>query len=186
MLTHTYIFDRYTEAKDAVSALEASAISPAFISLVGRGGDDLMSLHAYAPGEQIAPVNPAGLLDALGLMVIPGAGPLAVGGWFAAGIAARGTTGQAVVETLKAAGHSGVDAETVAEALHRGASVVAVRVNAAQSSASIALLVKAGGVDPEERGAAYRDHGWTGFDPAAKPYTSEEVFDERMRYRDAA
>ena len=186
MLTHTYIFDRYTEAKEAVTALEASAISPAFISLVGRGGDDLMSLHAYAPGEQIAPVNPSGLLDALGLMVIPGAGPLAVGGWFAAGIAARGTTGQAVVETLKAAGHKDADAQIVAEALHRGASVVAVRANAVRSDEIIALLVKAGGVAPEARGAAYRETGWTGFDPAAKPYTSEEVFDERMRYRAAA
>ncbi|WP_337829219.1 hypothetical protein [Pseudonocardia sp. TMWB2A] len=186
MLTHTYIFDRYSDAKEAVSALEASKISPAFISLVGRGGDDLMSLHAYAPGEQIAPVNPSGLLEALGLMVIPGAGPLAVGGWLAAGIAARGTTGQAVVETLQAAGHSASDAETLAEALHRGASVVAVRANATRSAEVQALLTAAGGVDPEKRGAAYRDNGWTGFDPDAKPYTSEEVFDERMRYRAAA
>lgn len=186
MLTRTYIFDRYTDAKSAVSALEASSISPAFISLVGRGGDDLIYLSDYVPGEQIAPVNPVGLLDAMGLMVIPGVGPLAVAGWLAAGISARGTSGAAVVATLQAAGHSVEDAEVLAEALHRGASLVAVRVDAVRIEEVEVLLAGAAGVKPANRGAAYRDSGWAGYDPAAKPFTSEQVYDERRRYQAAA
>lgn len=182
MLTRTYIFDRYVDAKGAVSALEQAAISPYFISILGRGGDDLVTLSEYQPETRMAQEDPASLLDSLGLTMISDMGPLAVGGWLAAGTHARGTTGDAVVETLVASGHSQDDAEVFAEALHRGATLVAVRAKDHQIDGVAAMLVRDGGVDAATRGAAYLADGWTGYDSDALPYTSQKVYDERMRY----
>jgi hypothetical protein len=35
-----------------------------------------------------------------------------------------------------------------------------------------------------EREQAYRDAGWAGFDPKAKPYNAEQVRKERELYRE--
>jgi hypothetical protein len=37
-------------------------------------------------------------------------------------------------------------------------------------------------VDPALRGAAYRESGWTSFDPNAPAYTADQVAAERRRY----
>ena len=39
------------------------------------------------------------------------------------------------------------------------------------------------GVDTATRATAYRTSGWTGFDPAATPYTPDQVRRERELYR---
>ena len=186
MLTRTYIFDRYVEAKHAVLALEEAGIAPHFTTIIGRGGDDLVTLTDYVPTPRIKAVDTAGLLGTLGLLVLPGIGLLAAGGWLPTGIVARGSTGDAIVATLLAAGHSAEEADILAEALHRGATLVGLRSGGDHMPGAESLMIEQGGVAPSVRGIVYREDGWQGFDPKAAPYTSEEVYDERMRYSKAA
>ncbi len=186
MLTRTYIFDRYVEAKTAVLALEDAGVAPHFTTIMGRGGDDIVMLAEYVPAKAIDAVRAGGVLTTLGLLVLPGIGLLAAGGWLPSGIVARGTTGDAILETLVAAGHSAQEAEILAEALHRGATLVGIRCNSTIVEGVEALLADRGGVTAEVRGRAYAENGWTGFNPEAAPYTSEEVYCERQRYLKAA
>ncbi len=182
MLTRTYIFDNYVDAKAAVLALEDAGIAPHFTTIMGRGDEDIISLAEFAPGKRLSAVRSGGVLSALGLLVLPGIGLLAAGGWLPAGLMARGVTGEAIIETLTEAGHSSDDAQILAEALHRGASLVGLRCDAGRVDRLEELLGDLGGVEPALRGAAYAEGGWTRFDPEAVPYTSEEVYNERRRY----
>ncbi len=182
MLTRTYIFDNYVDAKAAVLALEEAGIAPHFTTIMGRGDEDIITLAEFAPGKRLSAVRAGGVLSGLGLLVLPGIGLLAAGGWLPAGLMARDTTGEAIIETLTEAGHSRDDAEILAEALHRGASLVGLRCDAGRLDGLETLLGDMGGVTPEARGAAYAEDGWSRFDPEATPYTSEEVYNERRRY----
>jgi hypothetical protein len=44
------------------------------------------------------------------------------------------------------------------------------------------ILQRYKAVDPALRGGAYRESGWTSFDPKAPAYTADQVAAERHRY----
>ena len=72
----------------------------------------------------------AGLLAGLGLMAIPGVGPVVAAGWLVStltGAVAGGATG-GVIGALTQAGISKEDADVYAEGLRRGGAVVSARV----------------------------------------------------------
>ena len=71
------------------------------------------------------------LLAGLGLLAIPGVGPVVAAGWLvatAAGAAAGGLTG-GIVGALTQAGVSDEDAQVYAEGVRRGGTLVTARVN---------------------------------------------------------
>src|SRR6201988_4752355 len=72
----------------------------------------------------------AGLLAGLGLLAIPGLGPVVAAGWLAAtavGAAAGAATG-GIIGALTEAGVSEEDAHTYAEGVRRGGTLVSARV----------------------------------------------------------
>ena len=80
----------------------------------------------------------AGLLAGLGLLAIPGLGPVVAAGWLAAtavGAAAGAATG-GVVGALTEAGVSREDADSYAEGVRRGGTLVSARVADADDPAS--------------------------------------------------
>ncbi|AKJ29851.1 hypothetical protein [Caldimonas brevitalea] len=71
-------------------------------------------------------------------------------------------------------------AELYNEALRRGSLVLTVRTEGeAQAGTALDILHRHGVVDIHARSEAWRQRGWTGWDPSAPPFGPEEVARER-------
>lgn len=106
----------------------------------------------------------AGLLAGLGLLAIPGAGPVIAAGWLVAALsgAGMGAAAGGLIGALTGAGLSGADAETYAEGVRRGGTLVTVRVDGERAERVIALMQRGGAIDLDERAQGWRAQGWTG------------------------
>lgn len=215
--TITRLFDSHTQALSAVEDLERSGVDHDKISIVSNNADNWHAGHRHAgraPGEAgvLGDRNGdgendvaegagkgattggligggAGLLAGLGMLAIPGLGPVVAAGWLvstavgaAIGAAAGGATG-GILGALKEAGHSDEEANVYAEGVRRGGTLVSVKAHDGEVVAVEAILNSARGVDAVSRGTAYRETGWSGFDEAAPPYTSADIDRERALYR---
>ena len=195
--TVSALFDTYAAASSAVSALEAAGVPHSDISIVANNSDnwhkgDKTSEAAEDAGTG-AGIGAAvgglgGLLTGLGLMAIPGVGPVVAAGWLAstavgavAGAAVGGAAG-GIIGGLTDAGVPERDAHVYAEGVRRGGTLVTARVDDARASAAQSILDRNKAVNLSARGDAYRSSGWSSFDPAAPAYTSDEVARERARY----
>src|SRR6186713_1009063 len=106
------------------------------------GKDDRAEGAGAGAGIGAAVGGTAGLLAGLGLMAIPGIGPVVAAGWLAAtaaGAAAGGIAG-GIVGALTQAGVSDEDAQVYAEGVRRGGTLVTARVNDADASRLEAML----------------------------------------------
>jgi hypothetical protein len=199
MMTQTVsaFYDTYDTAVSAVNDLEAFGISYADISLVSNNVD-----HRYdkdhstntaadaGKGAGIGAVvgGAGGLLTGLGLLAIPGVGPVVAAGWLvatavgAAGGAIVGGAAGGIVGSLTSAGVPEYDANFYAEGLRRGGTLVTARVDDTRAPTAREILQRHKWVDPAVRGSAYRQDGWTSFDESAPPYTPAQVAAERARY----
>ena len=200
----TRLFDRHEDAAEAVRQLEAAGVPHSDISLIannvegrhlseGRrdGADDNDTAEGAAKGATTGGLlgGGAGLLAGLGMLAIPGLGPVVAAGWLvstavgaAVGAAAGGAAG-GLLGALKDAGHNDEDAHVYAEGVRRGGTLVSVRAaNDTDRATAERVLNGRGGVDAAARGASYREAGWQGFDPAAQPYSADDVIGERNRY----
>ncbi|MGO4407989.1 hypothetical protein AB4Z10_27500 [Bosea sp. RAF48] len=170
--TLTRSYESYETARSVVEALEAGGVSSADISVVGRHAEADDSNAGEGAGIGAALGGAAGLLAGIGLLAIPGIGPVVAAGWLAstaAGAAAGGVAG-GIVGALTSAGHSEEDANYYAETVRRGGTVVSVRVADDQVPAVEAILDGATPINRDQRLAEYRAGGWNRFDEAADPY----------------
>jgi len=198
MKTVTGLFDDYSDASAAVSALEARGIHSDNISIVSNNADgrykdgdhDSNAAEGAGTGAGIGAVvgGAGGLLTGLGIMAIPGVGPVVAAGWLAAtalGAVAGATAGGATGGLIGALTSSGVDedhAHVYAEGVRRGGTLVTAKVDDDMQPEAEAILKKSNWVDPVERRNAYAQQGWTKFDDTAAPYGATEVEQERARY----
>ncbi|MCK0198989.1 hypothetical protein MWN34_18990 [Ancylobacter sp. 6x-1] len=203
MATVSGLFDTYDDAQSAVNKLQALGIDRADISLVANNTDDWYGRRVEADARESeagegaaagAGVGAAiggagGLLTGLGLLAIPGVGPVVAAGWLAAtgvgvlaGAAAGGAVG-GIVGGLTAEGVSEDRANVYAEGVRRGGTVVSARVPDGLAAEAQAILDDETGVDITAREQVYRGEGWSRFDPDAPAFTSEQVERERARYR---
>ena len=195
--TVTALYDTYDAAVSAVNDLEASGIPHGDISLVSNNVDHRYDkdhpANAAADAGTGAGIGAAvggvgGLLTGLGLLAIPGVGPVVAGGWLvamavgAAGGAVVGGAAGGIVGSLTGAGVPEHDANFYAEGVRRGGTLVTARVDDARAPVAREILQHHKWVDPTVRGAVYRETGWTSFDESAPPYTPEQVTAERDRY----
>jgi hypothetical protein len=182
MIAIVRLYDDHTQAVDAVTQLKQAGVPERDIGIITR--DDRAGAAATGAEIGAAVGGLAGLLTGLGLIAIPGIGPVVATGWLAAtaaGAAAGGLAGGAL-GVLSQAGVSGEEAHEIAECLRRGATMVTARVPDAEKSRYEAILDR-GAINVRVRVTAYRQAGWTSYDPAAAPYTAEEIARERERYR---
>ena len=148
-------------------------------SMVDRdhdGVDDRVEGAEAGAGIGAVLAGGAGLLAGLGLMAIPGLGPVVAAGWLAAtgvGAVAGGAAG-GIIGALTQAGTSEKEAEVYAEGVRRGGTLLSARVPSEDRSRYESILDRSA-VNIGDRGAEYRSSGWTGFDPAAAPYTDRVV-----------
>lgn len=128
----------------------------------------------------------AGLLAGLGMLAVPGLGPIVAAGWLAstaAGAAAGAVAGGVIGGILGALTHEGVDrkdAEIYAESVRRGGAVVVVR-NPGERRPEIEQALSDYASDAAARGDYYRNSGWTGYDPAGPEYDQAQIDEERAR-----
>jgi hypothetical protein len=198
----TRLFDNFSDAQHAVIELERVGLPHGDISLVSHKDDKHGLAHVREPHDHTAGEAAAkdggigaatggvlgaagGVLAGLGLMAIPGLGPVVAAGWLASaavgaivGGAVVGAAG-GIVGALTNAGVSQQEADVYAEAVRRGGTLVSAKVDDDKLIQAEAALGRTPYVDVTARGAAYRADGWTGFDPAAAPYTESEVERER-------
>lgn len=192
--TVTRLFDSRVEAETAVRQLEAAGFNHADLSLVAADrkgvveeGKSFLNKDADRDGENDVAEGAgegavkggaigagAGLLAGLGMLAIPGLGPVVAAGWLASTLtgAAIGAAGGAatggLLGALKDAGVDENDANVYAEGVRRGGALVSVRVEETDVARAEGILNESRGVDAMTRGSAYRQEGWSGrFDPNA-------------------
>jgi hypothetical protein len=199
-VTISRLYDTYADAQQAVRGLEAAGIPHSDISIVANnsdnwysadnkvdrdrdGVDDRAESAGKGAGIGAGIGGTAGLLAGLGLLAIPGLGPVVAAGWLAAtavGAAAGAATG-GIVGALTEAGISKEDAHVYAEGVRRGGTLVSARVPDADRARLEAVLDRSA-VNLRDRSAAWQKSGWKTFDPASKPYGADEVRKERQLY----
>src|SRR5689334_13659371 len=147
------LYDDYQAASQAVRDLEAAGLPSRDISIVANnsdnwyngddrsrrtdrvdrdhdGTDDRTEGAETGAGIGAAVGGVAGLLAGLGLIAIPGIGPVVAAGWLiatGAGLLAGGVAG-GLIGALTQAGHSKEEAHVYAEGVRRGGTLVSARV----------------------------------------------------------
>ncbi|SMF71229.1 protein of unknown function [Azospirillum oryzae] len=117
---------------------------------------------------------------------------LGAGGGMGTGSTAAGTTGYTgsttgtnsggMLTRLAGWGVPNQDAQVYAEGVRRGGSLLKVRLDEEDVDRAMEVLERGNVVDVEERGSAYRESGWTGYDEAADYYDEPSAEEERLRY----
>jgi len=199
-VTISRLYDSYADAQRAVTNLEAAGVPHSDLSIVANNSDSWYSTdkrvdrdrdgvddraEGAATGASIGAGlgGAAGLLAGLGLLAIPGLGPVVAAGWLAStalGATAGAATG-GVVGALTQAGISKDEAPLYAEGIRRGGTLVSARVPDADRARLEAILNQSA-VNIRDRSAAWQKSGWKTFDPSAQPYGADEVRKERQLY----
>jgi len=195
MKTITGLFDDHSDARSAVNALESAGVPSKDISIVSNNTnnhhtDESKAAEGSGTGAGIGAVvgGAGGLLTGLGIMAIPGVGPVVAAGWLAAtaagavaGAVAGGAAG-GIVGAMTDNGVSEEDAHVYAEGVRRGGTIVTAKVDDGLVPEAEAILKRSNWVDPAERRTAYNEQGWEKFDDTLDPYNAEQIEKERTRY----
>lgn len=194
--TITALYDDYDAASTAVGKLEAAGIPHADISIVSSNEGDRhagrlnttrdVAGHHDTPekatsgagaGATVGTVlgGAAGLLTGLGLLAIPGVGPVVAAGWLVATVTGAGIGAAAggLAGGLTGAGLSESDAHTYSEGVRRGGTLVTVRTDDAHAARVMDILEEHGSIDVDERAQNWRAEGWTA--PQAAAATSPDA-----------
>ena len=99
-----------------------------------------------------------------------------------AAVAVAGGAAGGIIGALTQTGVSEDDAHVYAEGVRRGGTLVTAHVPDGDRGRYEGILSRSA-IRVRERADAYRAGGWTRYDPAAPPYTAEEIRSERERLR---
>jgi len=205
MITLSRLYDHYETAARVFNDLENAGISKSDISIVannsegwyddkarkpgridrdGDGTDDRAEGAAAGAGIGGTIGGIAGLLAGLGLLAIPGLGPVVAAGWLVstAVLAAGGGVTGGIIGALTQSGVDEDDAHAYAEGVRRGGTLVTARVSEADRARAEAIMDREA-VNIRERAQMWERNGWNRFDPNAPAYTPDEVRREREMYR---
>jgi uncharacterized protein (TIGR02271 family) len=200
--TISRLYNDYSTAAKVVAELKAAGLRESDISIIANnaenwystdqkrdtkassarvdrdhdGTDDRVEGAEAGAGIGAGVGSAVGLLAGLGLIAIPGIGPVVAAGWLAstlAGTAAGAATG-GIIGALSQAGVNDEDAHVYAEGVRRGGTLVVARVPERDQDRYQAILDRSA-VDIRRRGTSFRQSGWSRFDPNAAPYTADQV-----------
>lgn len=183
MVTITRAYDSHDDAKIVVNELENAGIPTADISLIANRSvsEDYADENAAGEGAGIGAAvgGGAGLLAGLGMMAIPGLGPIVAAGWLASTAlgAAAGAAAGGLLGALVDGGESEDRAHVYAESVRRGSTLVTVRTQDANVATVERVMDGHNPFDPVVRRAEYGEEGWTGFD------VDDESFEEKQDRR---
>lgn len=183
----TRLFDTYEHASAGVTAIEAMGVPHSAISLVANNMDERYTdqvgdgTNGAAPGAgtgaSVGTVigGGAGLLAGLGVLAIPGVGPVVAAGWLVATLVGSGVgaAGGGLIGSLIGSGVSETDAHVHAEGVRRGGTLVTVRADAEMAPEIERTLDAHNAVNTTERGDLWRSEGWSRFDEVAPAYRAD-------------
>ena len=204
--TITRVYDDYLAAENTVRDLKAAGLGDSHIGIVASnaegwhkpgggavdpkhdkdrdGKDDRAEGAATGGGVGTILGGAAGVAAGLGMLAIPGIGPVVAAGWLAA--LASGAVGGGVVGGLIGAlvesGTSRENAELYAEAVRRGGAIVTAKVGD-DAVVRYTEIMDRNALNVMAREPAYRSSGWKGFDPDAATYDADQIRRERETYR---
>lgn len=179
MSVMTKLYDDYATASRAASEVDALSLPGVQTSIVGgetlrdgyaadpyydtpRAIDDDTSATATGAGVGAAVGGGAGLLAGLGIMAIPGIGPLVAAGWLAATAvgAAGGAAAGGAVGALVDVGIDDDDAPVYSEAFRRGQVALSIRFPEDARMAVQSALSRVPDHDVADLRRRYEGDGW--------------------------
>jgi len=204
--TITRVYSDYASAERVVENLKSAGLGDSHIGLVASnadgwhksqgsdvdpehdkdrdGKDDRTEGAVTGGGMGAIAGGAAGLATGLGLMAIPGVGPVVAMGWLAAlaGGAVTGGVAGGLIGALVESGTSKENAELYMEAVRRGGAIVTAKVSDDDAPRYAAIMDNTA-IDLTKRVDSYRSSGWKGYDPSAPAYDAESIRRERDAYR---
>jgi stress response protein YsnF len=197
MATSVYgLFESRSEAERVVQELESKGYPSNSISIMAANaeGETIEStsegeerIEGAAKGATTGAVigGVGGVLLGLTALAIPGVGPIVAAGPIAAGLTGAGIGAAAggLIGALTKAGVPEEDAQIYAEGIRRGGALVSVTVDDSRADDVADLMESMGAVDIDERGAHFRNTGYTGYSATARPFTREEITRDRETLR---
>ncbi len=208
MITISRLYNDHETAARVVDELERAGVAAADIAIISSNADgwydkdskpsishkrldrDLDGIDDRREGADAGAAiggtagGVAGLLAGLGLLAIPGLGPVVAAGWLVstAVLGVGGGVVGGIIGALTQVGTSEDDAHVFAEGVRRGGTMVSARVPDAEELRVAAILDRSA-VNIRDRAAMWEKTGWTRFDPNAPAYTADEIRRERELYR---
>src|ERR1041384_8147967 len=127
------------------------------------GRDDRAEGAAAGAGIGATVGGVAGLLAGLGLLAIPGIGPVVAAGWLAstAAVAVAGGATGGLIGALTQSGVGEDEAHAYAEGVRRGGTLVTVRVDESRRAAAEAIMQRHNPMDVNTTGTAHRNKDWS-------------------------
>ena len=183
MATISRLYKDYDTGARVVAELERSGIPQTDISLIANndsgwfdrnrstridrdadGTDDRAEGAAKGAGIGATIGGVAGLLAGLGLLAIPGIGPVVAAGWLAstAAVAAAGGAAGGLVGALTQSGIGEKEAHAYAEGVRRGDTLVTVRVPDTDRTRIEAIMDRYNPMDTSSIAAEDRPTNWSG------------------------
>lgn len=165
----SYLYDDLEQARAAVEALEDAEFSSNEVSLVARAEDGTVSTESMNESGAVTGAGiggaagaGAGILAALGMLAIPGIGPVVAAGVLATTIvtATGGAVAGGLVGALVDYGVDGEDADVYAEGIRRGSSLVTVRTSDDRLQEADRILRMHSPVNTSTRRDEYVGSGW--------------------------
>lgn len=188
MKTVIALYDTFADAQAAVSDLLQTGLDRDAVSLIGpdrqptdeRNAGRAATAEGQNEREQAAALASTDAWDndlhGLAPLAVPGIGPVMANGPLAAGFSgsATGAAG-GFAGVLLGWGIPDDAADRYAEGLRRGGTLVLATVPDGDADAAAQLMDKYDPIDLAERSAGWREAGWAGFDPAAEPYSGDDL-----------
>lgn len=168
------LYHSYDDARAVVHELEAAGLPHDAISLVANadahGRSAALSDTAATSGHHEIASDPAGggkigavagtvlgggagLLAGIGALAIPGVGPVVAAGWLVAALtgAGIGAASGGLIGSLTSVGVNRDDAQTYADGVQRGGSLVTARIMDNEVASVEAIMDRRGAVDSRQR-----------------------------------
>ncbi len=170
-------YDRYATDTGTTSAERRTQVDADDIT-AGEGAGIGAGIGATIGGV-------GGLLMGLGLLAIPGVGPALAAGPIVSALvgAGIGAVAGGLTGALVNLGVPEEEAGYYAEGVRRGGTLVTVAAADHMADQAVNIMNRYDPIDIHERAEHWRQKGWTGHDPRAKPYTPDQIYTEREYFR---
>jgi uncharacterized protein (TIGR02271 family) len=199
MQTVVGLFDRFEDAEKAVRELRDAGFRAENINLVARDTEGKFTREVDARDEESGGAEGAakgagigaalggigGLLVGLGALAIPGIGPVVAAGPIISTLAGAGigAVSGGLIGALVDWGVPREHAETYAEGIRRGGTLVIIRTEERHGSLAAGILNRHNPVDIERKAEEWRQgEDWKEYDPDARPAEAVEDFEEERVY----
>jgi hypothetical protein len=187
--TITALYDFREDGQRVVRDLLAMGIDREDVSMViNDAAGEYKHYHGRDFPDEAADMSGLrSLVVGLAALDIPGIGPVLAAGPIASALIAGGigagvgAVAGGLVGALVDLGLSEEEAGYYAEGVRRGGTLLVATTTENMSNRVMDVMDRHNAVDIEERATAWRESGWAGYDPDARPYSIDEIRIEQRR-----